>query len=168
MSNEIKPGQYRRIIEVLGKKKVRFILIGGMAAVVHGSARATYDIDVVYARDSENIERLVKALQLHDPYLRGAPPGLPFKWDAEMVGKGLNFTLTTNLGNLDLFGEVTGGGDYENLLPYSEDGDAFGVKCLVLNLERLIHIKRAAGRPRDLEVIAELEAIREEREKSTD
>ncbi len=54
MSNEIKPGQYRRIIEVLAKKKVRFILIGGMAAVVHGSARATYDIDVVYARDSEN------------------------------------------------------------------------------------------------------------------
>ncbi len=59
---------------------VDYILIGGIAAIVHGSARFTQDIDLVYAGSAENIERLVTALSPHQPYLRGAPPGLPFDW----------------------------------------------------------------------------------------
>ena len=96
------------------------------------------------------------------PYLRGAPQGLPFRFDAETVLRGLNFTLTTSLGDIDLLGEITGGGSYEDLLPHSIPIRVFGVDCLCLGLERLIHVKRAAGRPRDLEVIAELEALRDE------
>lgn len=73
---------FQHLLPLLAKHEVRFIIIGGIAGMAHGAARATYDIDVVYARDAENIRRLVAALQPHQPYLRGAPPGLPFSWDA--------------------------------------------------------------------------------------
>jgi predicted nucleotidyltransferase len=75
----------------------------------------------------------------------------------------LNFTLTTVLGDLDLLGEVAGGGTYDQLLPDSTKIRVFGRECLCVNLERLIQLKRAAGRPKDLEAIAELQAILEER-----
>lgn len=77
--------------------------------------------------------------------------------------RGLNFTLTTDVGDLDLLGEVTGGGGYEELLPHSLPIRVFGVECRCLTLERLIEVKRAAGRPKDFEAIAELEAIRDRR-----
>ena len=153
------------LINALAAGGVEFIIVGGAAATAHGSARLTQDLDIVYSRTPENISRLVLALVPHAPYLRGAPPDLPFAWDERTVSKGLNFTLTTALGALDLLGEVTGGGGYENLLPSSIRIRLYGVECLCLGLERLIQIKRAAGRPKDLEALAELEAILEEREK---
>ena len=79
------------------------------------------------------------------------------------MSKGLNFTLTTSAGELDLLGEVTYGGTYEALLPDTDVVAAFGVECRCLSLERLIQVKRAAGRVKDLEAVAELEAIAEER-----
>lgn len=95
--------------------------------------------------------------------LRGAPPGLPFEWSAATLRAGLNFTLTTTAGTLDLLGDVTGGGRYEDLLPHTLVVELFGRDVRCLDLEWLIMTKRAAGRPRDLEAIAELEALREER-----
>ena len=154
---------FRDILPLLIRNHVRFIVIGGGAAIAHGSARATYDVDVVYARDPDNIRNLVAALQPYQPYLRGAPPGLPFLWDERTVQAGLNFTLTTNLGDLDLLGEVTGGGTYDQLLPFAMELDAFGVMCPFVNLEKLIQLKRAAGRPKDLDAVAELQALLEER-----
>jgi hypothetical protein len=156
---------YEKLVPALATGQVKFILVGGVAAVVHGSAHLTSDLDVVYARDAENIKRLVEALTPCSPYLRDAPPDLPFIFDENTVKAGLNFTLTTTLGNLGLLGEVAGGGTFENLLPYSEEIEIFGVKCACANLEKLIHLKRAAGRPKDFEAIAELEAILEERRK---
>ena len=129
---------------------------------MHGSARLTTDIDVVYSRSAENITRLAAALASFHPYLRGAPPGLPFQWDQATIARGLNFTLTTDLGPLDLLGEITGGGTYRDLLDHCVQIEVFGLTCLCLNLDWLIRVKRAGGRPKDLEVIAELEAIREE------
>jgi hypothetical protein len=150
------------VILALAQAEVDFIIVGGVAATAHGSARATYDIDVVYARSPDNIARLAKALAPLTPYLRGAPLGLPFRWDAETISHGLNFTLTTALGNVDLLGEIAGGGGYEQLRPHTIKISLFGAERLCLNLDMLIHVKRAAGRPKDLEVIAELEALREE------
>lgn len=69
---------FQQLLPLLATHNVRFIIIGGIAGLAHGAARATYDSDVVYARDPENIKRLVAALKPHQPYLRGAPPGLPF------------------------------------------------------------------------------------------
>ena len=151
------------LIRILAENRVDFILVGGLAAAAHGAIRATNDVDVVYARTEANMARLAAALTPLKPYLRGAPPGLPFRWDAQTIAHGLNFTLTTTVGDIDLLGEVTGGGGYERLLPHCIEIEVFETHCLCLDLDMLIHVKRAAGRPKDLEAIAELEALREER-----
>jgi hypothetical protein len=143
---------------------VDFNIVGGLAATAHGSARLTQDVDVVYARGSDNVDRLVRSLAPFEPYLRGAPAGLPFEWNRATLDRGLNFILTTTVGDIDLLGEITGGGAYDDLLPHCEDLDFFGCSCKCLDLPTLIRVKRAAGRPRDLEVIAELEALLEERD----
>src|SRR4029079_12901369 len=104
-------------------------------------------------------------LKPHRPYLRGAPPGLPFKLDLPTLRNGLNFTLITGLGDLDLLGEVVGGGTYRELLPHTLTVEAFGVKFKCVNLPTLIRLKTAAGRPKDLESIAELQALVDERKR---
>ncbi len=106
----------------------------------------------------------MRALAPLSPYLRGAPPGLPFRWDEDTLRRGLNFTLTTSRGDIDLLGEIIGGG-YADLLPHTLEVVVFGMTVRCLGLDKLIEVKRAAGRPKDLEAIAELEAIREERSK---
>ncbi len=157
---------FQGLLEALARAGVEFILVGGAAATAHGAARLTQDVDVVYRRSPENIRRLADALRGLNPYLRGAPPGLPFSWDSLTIEHGLNFTLTTSAGDLDLLGEISGGGGYEKLLPDTMNITVFGVTCKCLGLERLILVKRAAGRPKDLEAIAELEAILAERRKA--
>jgi hypothetical protein len=136
-----------------------------MAARAHGSARVTQDVDVSYGRSDANLARVVAALAPFAPYLRGAPPDLPFEWSAETLRAGLNFTLTTTTGDIDLLGEIVGGGRYEDLLPHSSAVSVFGHEIRILDLPWLIRVKRAAGRPKDLEVIAELEALAEEIER---
>jgi hypothetical protein len=115
----------------------------------------TYDVDLVYSRSDENIARLVKVLAPHAPYLRDAPEGLPFTWDVKTIRSWLNFTLTTGLGDLDLFGEVIGSESYDDLLPNPVVVEAFGVRFRCVDLPRLIQIKAAAGRAKDREAIAE-------------
>lgn len=153
---------FERLLETLNAGGVRFIIVGGLAATIHGSTRLTQDIDIVYERSDENIERLTAALRPHQPYPRGAPRNLPFDWSAATIQRGLNFTLTTVLGDIDLLGEITGGGGYEDLVSHSIEVELFGYTCRCVDLPWLIRTKRAAGRPRDFEVIAELEALMEE------
>jgi predicted nucleotidyltransferase len=153
--------RFADLLRALAAGDVDFILIGGVAAVAHGSARSTQDVDVVYARNTANLRKLVAALGPHHPYLRGAPPGLPFRFDLDTLKAGLNFTFTTDLGWIDLLGEIVGGGTYEDLVPHSITVDAFGLRCRVLDLETLIRTKRAAGRPKDFEALAELEILRD-------
>lgn len=145
----------------MGTAGVDFILVGGVAAAAHGSARLTQDVDIVYRRGSDNLRKLVVGLGGANPYLRGAPPGLPFRFDVATLAAGLNFTLTTDLGPIDLLGEIAGGGRYEDLVDHCISAQAFGVRCRVLDLETLIATKRAAGRPKDFEALAELEILRE-------
>jgi hypothetical protein len=152
-----------QLVRILTLSHVEFIIVGGAAATAHGSSRLTEDLDIVYRRTSENAERLSSALGPYEPYLRGAPPGLPFVWGAETIWKGLNFTLQTSLGSLDVLGEILGGGGYDDLVSASVCLEIEGVEVLCLGLERLIQVKRAAGRPKDFEAIGELEAILEER-----
>ena len=153
---------FESLLEALGRLEVAFIVVGGAAAIAHGSARLTQDLDIVYARTPENLRRLARALAEYKPYLRGVPPGLPFVWDESTLARGLNFTLVTSLGDIDLLGEIPGGGRYEDMAPDAMELQLFGTHCLCLSLPQLIRAKRAAGRPKDIEAIAELEAIEEE------
>jgi len=152
--------RFGELLRVLGSSGVDFILVGGVAAAAHGSARTTQDIDIVYRRAEDNYQKLAGALAPMHPYLRGAPAGLPFRLDLATIRGGLNFTLTTDLGWIDLLGEIAGGGNYENLIAHSIPVEAFGVHCQVLGLDALIDAKKSAGRPKDLEAIAELESLR--------
>ncbi len=154
--------QLERLLAALNRAGVEYIIVGGVAARAHGSARLTDDLDVSYARNPANLARVIKALAPLHPYLRGAPTGLPFDWSATTLRSGLNFTLTTSAGAIDLLGEIVGGGQYEDLLPHALTITLFGAEVRLLDLPWLIRVKRAAGRPKDLEVIAELEALQEE------
>ncbi|MEO8619426.1 MAG: hypothetical protein ABI625_00090 [bacterium] len=154
--------ELEELLAALHDSGVEFIIVGGVAARAHGSARLTDDVDVSYSRTPANLARIIAALAPLQPYLRGAPPGLPFDWSTATLRAGLNFTLTTSVGSIDLLGEITGGGGYDDLLPHALTLTIFGRATRLLDLPWLIRVKRAAGRPKDLEVIAELEALQEE------
>src|SRR6267143_3626903 len=146
-------------IRILYDAGVEFVVIGGAAMGLQGSAHLTKDIDFC-------MERLAKALQPFHPVLRGTPPGLPFRFDAKTIASGLNFTLTTDLGDLDFLGEVSGLGFFQDVLGASDVKDVGGVDCRVLSLEGLIKSKIAAGRPRDLYVLPELRGLNEFKKKT--
>jgi len=151
--------RFEQLLQALHAAKVKFVLVGGLAAVAHGAATLTGDVDVCYARDQENLERLAQALAPFHPRLRGAPPDLPFRLDPPTLRAGLNFTLTTDLADLDLLGEILGLGTYDAVRAVAEEIEVYGLPCFVLTLEGLIRAKRAAGRPKDLRALHELEAL---------
>jgi predicted nucleotidyltransferase len=153
------------LIRVLSEARVEFIVIGGVAGVIHGSTHLTFDLDVLYSRTPVNLARIADALLPIEPYLRGAPPGLPFQLDVATLARGLNFTLTTSLGDLDLLAEVAGGGTYDALHGEAEILELEGQPVRCVSLRRLIALKRAAGRSKDRDALAGLEALLEERER---
>jgi hypothetical protein len=148
-------------LRLLAEYKVDCVIVGGIAAVLHGSMLLTSDVDVCYARDSRNLKRLSEALQSVNARLRNAPEGLPFILDAETLKRGLNFTFSTDIGDLDLLGEVRGIGVYKDVLDGSLTFELFGYQFTVIDIGKLIVAKRAAGRPKDLVALPELEAIQE-------
>jgi hypothetical protein len=154
--------------KLLGQFGVECVIVGGVAASLYGSAIPTSDIDVCYARDPQNLERLAAALQSVHARLRNAPEGIPFILEAETLKRGLNFTFASDIGNLDLLGEVRGVGTYENVVADSIPVQLFGYQFKVIEITKLIEAKRAAGRPKDLIAIPELEAIREAQQLGND
>jgi hypothetical protein len=150
-----------KLLKQLHRHAVKYVLIGGMAAVAQGSSYLTADVDLCYSRDDDNLERMAKALAPFHPTLRGAPLGLPFRLDAPTLRSGLNFTLSTDIGDLDLIGEVAGLGGYDRVLEFSEVLNVYEIPCYVMTLEGLIVSKKATGRPKDLKLVPELEALLE-------
>ena len=150
-------------LRLLGEYKVECVIVGGVAAAIHGSLLLTNDLDVCYARDPANLKQLADALQSVHGRLRNAPEGLPFLLDAETLKRGLNFTFATDIGDLDLLGEVRGVGQYDEVRADSVIVELFGYRFCVIDIGKLIVAKRAAGRPKDLIALPELEAIQEAR-----
>lgn len=153
--------RYQDILRTLTENSVEFVVIGGVAAILHGSAHLTLDLDLCYNRSPENLKCLADVLQPLHPKLRGAPADLPFHLDAPTLKAGLNFTLITDFGDLDLLGEVGGIGFFDRVVGVSIEGEVHGIMCRVLDLEALIAAKKFAGRKKDEPVILELEAIQE-------
>lgn len=149
---------YRVLVTALTAGEVEFVIVGGIALVLHGSARVTRDLDVCYARTPENLKRLARALKPLHPRLRGAPANLPFVLDAGTLHSGLNFTLATDAGDIDLLGEISGIGSYPIAARLSQTMELYDGTAKVLSLEGLERAKRAAGRAKDL---ADLEDILE-------
>lgn len=155
-----------RLLTALSEADVAFVVIGGMAAVAQGSSYVTADLDICYQRQPSNHQRLVRALRPFKPRLRGVPGGLPFVLDGATLKAGLNFTLITDIGELDLLGEVTGLGGYEAVKAHAEEVELYQNSIWVLTLEGLIIAKEAAGRSKDLRLLPELKALQALRAKS--
>jgi hypothetical protein len=150
-------------LEVLVKHRVGFVVIGGFAAQLLGSPLLTQDIDVCYARDDENLERMARALRELEASLRGAPADVPFVLDAKTLRMGDHFTFDTEAGALDILGHPAGArGGYEELEPTAETLDLGTLTVKVASIDDLIRMKRAAGRPKDLAAVEELGALRDE------
>lgn len=154
-----------KLFQALEKEQVEFVILGGIAAIAHGSASLTFDLDVCYSRTDANLERVVRALAPLKPRLRVADPNLPFKFDGRTLRNGLNFTFETDAGNFDLLGEVSGLGDYPSVYANSETIELYGRSRRVLTLNALIRAKKAAGRQKDLNQLPELEALLELRKR---
>lgn len=156
---------FRAVLTALTAGGVRFILVGGVAAVVQGVPVHTYDVDVVHARDPENRRRLIAVLRQLDAHYRQhrTKKLQPREEDLGLPGTHL---LATRLGPLDLLGCVLDKWTYEDLLGRSLTYEfADGLRVQVLELELLVEIKESLGREKDRAQVLEYRRTLEERRK---
>jgi hypothetical protein len=143
----------------LTEAEVAYVVIGGVAATVHGSARVTNDLDICYDQSDANTRRLAALLASWDAYPWQWPDGLPFFMDARTFRMTPTMTLNTSQGRLDVLHRVEPIGDYAACRAVSTDETAFGHTVPVLDLAPLIAAKRYANRPKDRDALPELEAL---------
>lgn len=149
------------VLRTLEAGSVRFVLIGGLAMIVLGSNHVTQDVDIVYARDPENLAALVAALKPQHPRLRGVPKDLPFIFDVRTFQNMFNITLVMDAGSLDLLGEAPGARPFEELWERAVIVELGEMPIHVASVDDLIAMKTAAGRLKDQAHILELRALRE-------
>lgn len=151
-----------QVIRLLGGHRVRYVLIGGMAGIIHGAPFVTEDVDICHARDPANLEALAAALRAVHAELRGAEPGLPFRLDATTLGRGDAFTFVSDIGAIDIMAMPQGTSGFEDLVRTAEVFRLFDHDVAVAAIDDLVRMKRAAGRPKDLLAMEELGALRDE------
>jgi hypothetical protein len=158
------------VLRALVRHGVDFVVVGGMAGLVHGSAFPTFDLDVAYARDAGNLDRLAAALRELGVTLRGAPVDLPFQADARTLANGVNFTFDTDHGSFDTLGDAAGVSSYDDLRREARVDEIEEVQVRVASLDHLIAMKRAANRTKDKLMVEEYIAIAdlERREEEAD
>ncbi len=150
------------VVRLLGRHRVEYVLIGGLAAVTHGAPLVTQDVDLCHARGRDNLDRLAAALQEVHAQLRGAEPGVRFVLDARAPDKGDAFTFTTETGSIDILATPAGTEGYEDLVRTADVFELFGYSVRVAAIDDLIRMKLAAGRRKDLLAVEELGALRDE------
>jgi hypothetical protein len=141
---------------------VRFVVIGGIGARLHGSPTVTRDTDVCYERSPENLDRLAETLLDLDARLRGVDEDVPFILDAKTLQAGDHFTFVTSAGDLDILGTPAGVDGFDELASHATEFEIEGSTVLVASIDDLIRMKRSAGRPKDLIEVEVLGAIRDE------
>lgn len=149
----------QRILGLLTAHGVDFVVIGGIAAVLHGSARITQDLDVCFATDDANLDVLSKALIELGARLRGSVDDVPFAPDRAMLRRVEVLTLETNAGDFDVLSRPDGMASYRRLRTNADRYDVGAFAVLVASVEDLIAMKQAAGRTKDLADVEELRAI---------
>lgn len=157
--------QARQLLQTLDRHGVEFIVIGGVAGLAHGSSYPTYDLDIVYARDATNLERLAAALAEIGVTLRGAPADLPFTPDARTLENGANFAFDTGWGSFDILADAAGMRAYEAMRADARLDTIEGVMVRIVSLDDLIAMKRAANRPKDKLMIEEYIVLADEQKK---
>lgn len=151
-----------KLLRTLRAADVRFVLIGGLAAQVHGSPSLTLDVDICFDLDRSNLDRMARCLADLAAYRRDMPPGVQSPLDERALRAGDVFTLRTRHGDLDLLAHPDPGLDYASLERHAITAEVLGVEVKVASLDDLMAMKRAAGRPKDRIELEILGALREE------
>lgn len=155
------------MLEVLQRHDVRFVVVGGMAAIFHGAAHLTFDLDITPERSRENLQRLSDALGELGARIRSdavGEEGLPFSHDGESLGRATVWNLVTDHGELDLTVVPSGTTGYDDLVESAEVGTVLGVEVQVASLRDVIRSKEAAGRPKDHAALPTLRRLLEQLE----
>ncbi len=148
-----------QILDRLNKSGVPYILIGGMAARAHGSSVNTEDLDICIAACDEHFRRIIQVFQDVHPRYRMQPDEPPLSPDHPWLPGLKNLYLRTDLGQVDVLGELPGTGDYNTIRDRTIDVDFAGINCRVLDIPTLIESKLRAGRPKDQQAARELQYI---------
>jgi hypothetical protein len=160
MPREFQP---KPLLQTLVRHEVDFVLVGGLAGVARGSSYPTYDVDIAYARDVGNLERLAAALLELQATLRGAPTDVAFMLDAETLRQGAHFTFDTTFGSLDVLDRPDGAPTYAELVELAGAPLLVaGVQVRVASLDHLIAMKEASRRPKDLLMATEYRQLSDE------
>lgn len=152
---------FGRIVATLLEHRVRFVLIGGLAALAHGSPFPTEDVDVTPERSAENLAKLSAALKELGARIRtdAVEGGLAFDHDAESLAAAGVWNLTTQHGDLDLSFVPDGTQGYPDLVRGARDTEIFGVVVPIASLEDIVRSKQAANRPKDQRVLPTLREL---------
>jgi predicted nucleotidyltransferase len=152
-----------RLLADLVHGGVEFVVVGGVAVVLQAQPRFTKDLDICYASDAANLERLGQVLTDLNARLRGIDETVPFVADARALRQMQILTLTTDHGDLDLLVDPSGAPPYAELQADADVVDIDGIDIRVASIEHLTAMKRAAGRPQDLVDVEALEIARRRR-----
>lgn len=155
-----------RILAALSDAEVRYVLIGGMAAILHGDAGVTIDLDIAPAFDPDNLERLAAALQSLGARIRaeGSPEGFSFDCSGGFLrnlGRDAVLNLTTQAGDVDVAFTPTGTQGFGDLKRDAVSIDAAGATILIASLADIIRSKAAADREKDRRALPRLRALLE-------
>ncbi len=148
------------LLRALVSHGVDFVIVGGIAVIAHGSARVTRDLDICYATDQANLDVLGAALMDLGAKLRGVAEPVPFAPDGRTLRQTTILTLDTDHGWIDLLAAPSAAPPYAELRHRAERVTFGDIAVLVASLDDLEAMKRAAGRPRDLIDVEEIEVIR--------
>ncbi|MCB9851105.1 MAG: nucleotidyltransferase [Phycisphaerales bacterium] len=140
--------------------QVEFVVVGGLAATLHGSAVVTEDVDVCAPLSESNLSRIVDALRDLNPRHRMTPGKVALTLDVKSLAGFKNLYLTTDEGQLDILSEISGVGDATSVRDNSVEMMIRGCAIRVLSIDSLIRAKKALGRPKDIQTAIELEALR--------
>ncbi|MBU3751173.1 MAG: hypothetical protein FGM52_12125 [Mycobacterium sp.] len=151
----------RRLFSVLRRHRVAYVLIGGLAAVIHGSPFPTEDADITPDGDRRNLDRLAAALSELDARIRteGTPEGVPFACDAAALAGAQTWNLTTDAGDLDIAFGPSGTQGYDDLRRDATEIELYGVTVSVASLSDVVRSKQAANRPKDHRVLPALREL---------
>ena len=152
------------LIKRLQREDVEFILIGGLAAAIHGSSLLTQDVDICCSFSLNNLLKLQKALTGIEAVFRMDPKRRPFDQDESELKSLKNIYLNTTLGQLDCLSTVTGLGPYEDLIHQTDKIHVNGDDCFVLSIPSLIKAKQSLNRAKDQEAVIQLQALLEKKQ----
>lgn len=160
--SDLVPFDPERLIRALSRNRVKYVLIGALAARLHGFPRLTADADITPSTDKPNLERLASALDDLDAkvYTESVPEGLAFDRSAAALARAEMWNLVTSAGRLDIAFTPAGTEGYEDLAEGAEKFEAFGVQFLAASLDDIIRSKAATGRAKDEDDVVLLRALK--------